>query len=99
MTPSTRFLLAATTALLVTISFALVDAISLFGGVASDGAVKYPKIFIRDVLVSNTDRHLQDTDSLANSEPGIAINPRHPNQIVISAFSGGWDLPNDSFRQ
>jgi hypothetical protein len=97
MTPSTRFLLAATTALLVTISFALVDAISLFGGVASDGAVKYPKIFIRDVLVSNTDRHLQDTDSLANSEPGIAINPRHPNQIVISAFSGGWALPNGSF--
>ena len=97
MTLSTRFLVAAATTFVVTIGFALAGALSLFGDVtSSEGALKYPKIFLRDVVVSNTDRQLQDTDNFANSEPAIAINPKHPNQIVISSFSGGWALPNGS---
>src|SRR5262249_33180985 len=62
-------------------------------GIQGEGA-NFPAIFVRDVVVSNTNRQLQDTDAFKNSEPAIATNPRHPNQIVISAFSGGWALPD-----
>ncbi len=88
-----RFLSAATIIVVVTASVALVDAAPL-SGAASEGATRFPRIFMRDVVVSNTDRNLQNTDNFANGEPGIAINPKHPNRVVISAFSGAWQLPN-----
>jgi hypothetical protein len=68
---------------------------SVVDGQGGQGA-KFPSFFLRDVVVSNTNRHLQDTDAFKNSEPAIAINPQHPNQIVISAFSGAWATPDGS---
>ena len=50
----------------------------------------FPKVFLRDVVVSNTDPNLKNTDKFYNSEPGIAIDPTDPRRIVISAFSGSW---------
>jgi len=49
-----------------------------------------PSIFIRDVVVSNTDKNLKNTNRTSNSEPSIAINPSKPSEIDIFAFSGGW---------
>jgi len=50
-------------------------------------------IFIRDAVVSNTDTTLNATDMMGDTEPTIAVNPANPNEIVITAFSGGW-APN-----
>ena len=36
----------------------------------------FPRVFLRDVVVSNTDPDLKNTDKFYNSEPGIAIDPR-----------------------
>jgi len=47
-------------------------------------------IFIRDVVISNTNTALTNTDTFADTEPTIAINPINPNEVVITAFSGGW---------
>src|SRR5262245_29877615 len=47
-------------------------------------------IFIRDAVVSNTDATLNATDMMGDTEPTIAINPVNPNEIVLTAFSGGW---------
>ena len=43
-----------------------------------------------DVIVNNTDTNLRNTDTFGDSETNIAINPLNPNEIVITAFSGGW---------
>jgi hypothetical protein len=55
-----------------------------------DAASAFPNVFLRDVVVSNTDPNLKNTDKFLNSEPGIAVNPKDPRKIVISAFSGAW---------
>lgn len=47
-------------------------------------------VFIRDIVVSNTDPNLALTDTFGDTEVGIAINPENPGEIVITAFSGGW---------
>ena len=47
-------------------------------------------LFIRDVIISNTDPTLKNTNRASNSEPSIAINPTNPKEIEIFAFSGGW---------
>ncbi len=47
-------------------------------------------LFIRDVVVSNTDPNLTNTFHSSQSEPSIAINPVHPQEIEILAFNGGW---------
>ena len=49
-----------------------------------------PTIFIRDVVVSNTNKTLKTTNTSSNSEPSIAINPVNPNEIDILAFTSGW---------
>jgi hypothetical protein len=49
-----------------------------------------PGISIVDVVVSNTNTNLKNTNTTPNSEPSIAINPNNTNQIVVLAFSGGW---------
>jgi hypothetical protein len=56
---------------------------ALAGGAAS-------KIFIRDVVISNTNHNLKKTNRASNSEPSIAINPKNPNEIDILAFTAGW---------
>lgn len=47
-------------------------------------------LFVRDVVVSNTDATLNANDTFGDTEPTIAVNPLNPNEIVITAFSGGW---------
>jgi hypothetical protein len=47
-------------------------------------------IFVVDTVVNNTNPNLKNTDTFNDGETSIAVNPRHPNQIVITAFSGGW---------
>ena len=54
------------------------------------GAGLPPAIFVRDVVVSNTDATLFANDTQPDGETSIAINPLNTNDIVISAFSGGW---------
>jgi hypothetical protein len=49
-----------------------------------------PGVFIRNLVVSNTDPDLLDDDGEGDGEPSIAINPNNPDEIVILAFSGGW---------
>jgi hypothetical protein len=63
-------------------------------------APSFPKVLLRDVVVSNTDKDLKTTDRYFNSEPGIAIDPVNPRNIVVSAFSGAWTpLPDgEGFR-
>ena len=65
------------------------------------GAVAPPaaSIFKRDVVVKNTDPAAQRNDNARDSEPSLAVNPRplaavdpvRPSEIVITAFSGGWN--------
>ena len=43
-----------------------------------------------DVVVNNTSATLKNTDTFNDGETNIAINPANPNEIVITAFSGGW---------
>jgi hypothetical protein len=47
-------------------------------------------VFIRDVVVANTDPTLNASDTAGDGETSIAINPTNPNEIGITAFSGGW---------
>ncbi len=49
-----------------------------------------PPVFIRDVVVSNTDPNLTNTDTFNDGETSIAVNPLNPDEIVITAFSGSW---------
>jgi hypothetical protein len=50
----------------------------------------FPTAFVRDVVVSNTNPNLTNTDMANDGEPSIAINPSNTNEIVISAFSAFW---------
>jgi len=57
---------------------------------ANPEEAKGSNIFIVDVVVNNTDPNLRNTDIENDGEISIAINPRNPKEIVISAFSGSW---------
>jgi len=51
-----------------------------------------------DTVVNNTNPLLRFTDDRGDQETSIAVNPQHPNEIVITAFSGtpapgGWPAP------
>jgi hypothetical protein len=43
-----------------------------------------------DTVVNNTNPNLRFNDAFNDSETSIAVNPRQPNEIVITAFSGSW---------
>src|SRR5262245_36087003 len=43
-----------------------------------------------DTVVDNTNPNLRFTDTFNDGETSIAVNPRHRNEIVITAFSGSW---------
>ncbi len=49
-----------------------------------------PAIFIVDAVVNNTDPNLTNTDTFNDGETSIAINPANPDEVVMTAFSGGW---------
>lgn len=48
------------------------------------------RIFLTDVVVSNTDPNLTNMDTANDGETSIAINPSNPREITISALSGAW---------
>lgn len=49
-----------------------------------------PSVFIVDVVVNNTDPNLTNTDTFNDGETSITANPANPNEVVVTAFSGGW---------
>lgn len=57
---------------------------------ATMGAALDPFVTLVDVIVSNTDPTLNPNDTFNDGETSIAINPTNPDEIVITAFSGGW---------
>jgi len=59
------------------------------GGEAALGPLNGP-ISVVDVVISNTNKNLKNTNTTANSEPSIAVDPANTNNIVVLAFSGGW---------
>ena len=50
----------------------------------------FPPVFLVDVVISNTDTTLTNTDTLNDGEPSIAVNPLNPDEIVIHSDFGGW---------
>jgi hypothetical protein len=50
----------------------------------------HPKVFLSDVVVSNTDPTLKNSDLFNDGELSIAINPANHDEIVITSFAGGW---------
>jgi hypothetical protein len=55
-----------------------------------EGAERIGRLFIRDVVVSNSDPNLSSTDTFNDGETSIAINFQNKREIVITAFSGSW---------
>ncbi len=49
-----------------------------------------PPVFIVDPVVNNTDPNLTNTDTFNDGETSITANPANPNEVVVTAFSGGW---------
>ena len=49
-----------------------------------------PTVLIVDVVVNNTDPNLTNTDMFNDGETSITANPANPNEVVVTAFSGGW---------
>src|SRR5581483_8642906 len=49
-----------------------------------------PPLFIVDAVVNNTDPNLTNTDTFNDGETSITVNPANPNEVVVTAFSGGW---------
>lgn len=48
------------------------------------------RVFLTDVVVSNTDPNLTNTDTANDGETSIAINPNNPKEITVAAISGDW---------
>jgi len=49
-----------------------------------------PSVLVVDVVVNNTDPNLTNTDTFNDGETSITANPSNPNEVVVTAFSGGW---------
>jgi len=64
--------------------------VSKLGSEYPEGAERIGRLFIRDVVVSNSDPNLNTTDTFNDGETSIAINSRNKREIVITAFSGSW---------
>lgn len=70
---------------------AVPEEATLFGrGAALSGAIppQFRDVRIVDTVVNNTDVTLLFADQENDGETSIAINPKNPKEIVISAFSG-----------
>jgi hypothetical protein len=48
------------------------------------------RFFVVDTVVNNTNPNLRSTDTFNDGETSIAINRIRPNEVAITAFSGGW---------
>jgi hypothetical protein len=67
------------------------DAIPLGRGAMPEAiAPRFLDVHIVDVVVSNTNPTLTNTDTFNDGETSIAVNPLNPDEIVITAFSGSW---------
>jgi len=67
------------------------DPLSTAG--TADGAREVQfDVFVVDTVVNNTDPDLKITDTFNDGEVSIAIKPQHPEQLVMTAFSGSWGL-------
>jgi hypothetical protein len=67
------------------------DPMNAAGKPQAGKAVQFD-VFVVDTVVNNTDPDLKITDTFNDGEISIAPNARHPNDIVITAFSGSWGL-------
>jgi hypothetical protein len=61
-------------------------------GKAEAGRVVQFDVFVVDTVVNNTDPDLKITDRFNDGEVSIAVKPQHPDQLVMTAFSGSWGL-------
>jgi len=46
--------------------------------------------FMVDVVVSNTNTTLTNTDTFNDGETSIAVNPQNPDEILITSFANAW---------
>lgn len=53
-------------------------------------ATQTPSVYLFDTIVSNVDATLATSDTFNDGETSIAINPANPDEILVTAFSGGW---------
>jgi hypothetical protein len=58
------------------------------GPVAPAATTNVMRVF--DVIVSNTDTNLKNTDMIGGTEASVAVNPNNRNQITVSGFSSAW---------
>ena len=55
-------------------------------------------VFRVDAVVNNTDPDLKTTDTFNDGEVSIAVKRQHPDQLVMTAFSGSWGLKAPLWR-
>src|SRR5215831_12583606 len=67
------------------------DPLSTAGNATTGRAVQFD-VFVVDTVVNNTDPTLKITDTFNDGEISIAVRPQHPDQLVMTAFSGSWGL-------
>jgi hypothetical protein len=67
------------------------DPLNTAGKAATGSAVQFD-VFVVDTVVNNTDPDLKITDAFNDGEISIAVRPQHPEQLVMTAFSGSWGL-------
>lgn len=60
-------------------------------GVPGLGAVRRPGWRVVDPAVNSIDPAFRVTDRVDDGEPFIAVNPRHPNQVVLLTGRDGWE--------
>ena len=60
-------------------------------GAEAEKAVQF-NVFVVDAVVNNTDPDLKITDTFNDGEVSIAVKPQHPDQLIMTAFSGSWGL-------
>jgi hypothetical protein len=72
-------------ALILIASLLFIATESADTSVKSADRARFPSVFLADVVVSNTDRDLKNTDQFFNAEPGIAGGEEClTNNVVIS---------------
>jgi hypothetical protein len=67
------------------------DPLSTAGTADAARTVQF-NAFVVDAVVNNTDPDLKTTDTFNDGEVSIAVKRQHPDQLVMTAFSGSWGL-------
>jgi hypothetical protein len=65
------------------------DPLNTVGKPQAGKAVQFD-VFVVDTVVNNTDPNLKTADTFNDGEISIAVNPQHPDQIVITSFAESW---------